>query len=62
MNHKGHEGSRRKTNSRLPSWTFVSFVVYELELPSSRLQHVGFVQSGYSQAFHGPSQVFADFK
>ena len=29
MNHKGHEGSQRKTNQAdaLPSWTFVSFVV-----------------------------------
>src|SRR5271156_1257834 len=30
--------------------------------PSPGLQHVGFVQSGYCQAFHGSGQIFADFK
>jgi hypothetical protein len=28
FNHKGHEGSRRKTTA--PSWNFVSFAVYGL--------------------------------
>ena len=40
----------------------MTFVVYELVLPASGLQHVGFVQRGYGQAFHGSDQIFADFK
>lgn len=31
-------------------------------LPASGLQHVGFVEAAYSEAFHGTLQVFADFK
>ena len=31
-------------------------------LPTSRLQHVGFVESSHRQAFHSARQVFADFK
>jgi hypothetical protein len=31
-------------------------------LPSSGLQHVGFVQSRHSEAFHRSCEIFADFK
>ena len=31
-------------------------------LPASGLEHLGFFQSRYGQAFHGALEVFADFK
>jgi hypothetical protein len=46
MNHEGHEGSRRKSKTishrqrlwilRIPSWTFVSFVVHALTILSKK--------------------------
>jgi hypothetical protein len=34
FNHEGHDGARRKPFAIRPSCNFVTFVVYELELPA----------------------------
>ena len=62
MNHKGHEGSQREPSSGVLRGPMLYLVIYELDLPSPGLQHVGFIQSSYGETLHGSDQIFTDLK
>ena len=56
LNHKGHEGTRRKTKAKrwFPSCTFVPFVVESLSCPTTsnlNIAVIGGGPGGYAAAF-----------
>ena len=64
--HREHSGTGKPVwtagaGQRAPESLPPSDVVPKL-LPASGLQHVGFVEAGDREPFHGASQIFADLK